>query len=209
MATKTQSAKRRTRSDGERSRATILAAAGKLATVDGLDGLTIGRLADHIGMSKSGLYAHFGSKEELQLATVGYAEEVFDYDVLLPAQQAEPGLPRLDAYVEHFISHVQRAVFPGGCFFVSAMAEFDARPGTLRDRIAAYIGGWTGRLRAEVAAAQEQRDLDPATDPDQLVFEIQSALVLSNILWVVSEDPGVFERARTAISSRIASARRN
>src|SRR5215208_3833034 len=108
---------RKTRSDGERSRKAILDAAGQLATVEGLEGLTIGRLADHIGMSKSGLYAHFGSKEELQLATVGAAEEVFDYEVLLPAQQAEPGLPRLDAYCEHFISHVQRSVFPGGCFF--------------------------------------------------------------------------------------------
>src|SRR5215208_8508728 len=106
---------RKTRSDGERSRKAILDAAGKLATVDGLEGLTIGRLADHIGMSKSGLYAHFGSKEELQLATVGYAEEVFDYEVLLPAQQAEPGLPRLDEYVEHFISPLHRRAFPAGC----------------------------------------------------------------------------------------------
>jgi AcrR family transcriptional regulator len=209
MSTKIETTKRRTRSDGERSRATILAAAGKLATVDGLDGLTIGRLADHIGMSKSGLYAHFGSKEELQLATVGYAEEVFDYEVLLPAQQAEPGLERLQGYVEHFISHVQRSVFPGGCFFVSAVTELAPRPGPVRDRVSVYVGTWTGALRAEVVAALEQGDLDPAADPDQLVFELQSALVLSNILYVLSEDPGVFERARTAISSRIASARRN
>src|SRR3954453_8203545 len=207
MSEKTQKAHRRPRSDGERSRGTILTAAGKPATVQRLAGLTIGRLADHIGMSKSGLYAHFGSKEELQLATIGHAEEVFDDDVILPAQQAESGLARLDAYCEQFMSHVQRAVFPGGCFFISAMTEFDARPGNLRDRIATYIGRWTGRLRAEVVAAQEQRDVDPAADPDQLVFEIQSALVLSNVLWVLSEDPGVFERARIAISSRIASAR--
>ena len=209
MSTKTQSAQRRTRSDGERSRAAILSPAGKLATVDGLEGLTIGRLADHIGMSKSGLYAHFGSKEELQLATVGYAEEVFDYEVLLPAQQDESGLPRLDAYVEHWISHVQRAVFPGGCFFVSGITEFAPRTGPVRDRIAMYVVGWTGRLRTEVVAAQEQGDLDPQADPDQIVYEIQSALVLANILWVLSQEPGVFERTRTAISSRIASARRN
>src|SRR3954470_22463579 len=142
MTAKTQTTKRRTRSDGERSRATILSAAGKLATIDGLDGLTIGRLADHIGMSKSGLYAHFGSKEELQLATVGYAEEVFDYEVLLPAQQAEPGLPRLDAYAEQFLAHLQRGTFPAGCFFTSVMGEFDPRPGSVRDRVAAYVGGW-------------------------------------------------------------------
>src|SRR4051795_3043693 len=117
MSEKTQTAQRRPRSDGERSRAAILTAAGKLATVDGLEGLTIGRLADHIGMSKSGLYAHFGSKEELQLATIGHAEEVFDDDVILPAVEAEAGLPRLNAYCEYFMSHVERAVFPGGCFF--------------------------------------------------------------------------------------------
>jgi AcrR family transcriptional regulator len=205
----THKPQRRARSDGERSRATILSAAGKLATVDGLEGLTIGRLADHIGMSKSGLYAHFGSKEDLQLATIGHAEEVFDGDVILPAEQVEAGLPRLDAYCERFMSHVQSAVFPGGCFFISTITEFDARPGPLRDRIATYIGTWTGRLRVEVVAAQEQGELDPGADPDQLAFEIQSALVLSNVLYVLSEDPGVFERARTAISSRIASARRN
>jgi len=200
---------RRTRSDGERSRAAILAAAGKLATVDGLDGLTIGRLADHTGMSKSGLYAHFGSKEELQLATVRYAEEVFDYEVLLPAQQEDEGLPRLDAYCESFMSHVQRAVFPGGCFFTSVVSEFDTRPGAVRDRVAAYVGAWLGHLREEVVAAQEQGDLDPNADPDQLVFEIEAALMMANALWVLSEDPKVFERARTAISSRIASARRS
>src|SRR3954463_6321027 len=111
MSEKTQKPHRRPRSDGERSRAPILTAAGKLATVDGLEGLTIGRLADHIGMSKSGLYAHFGSKEELQLATIGAAEVVFDADVIQPAQQAAAGLPRLDAYCENFLDHVQRGVF--------------------------------------------------------------------------------------------------
>src|SRR5215212_9849540 len=124
MAEKIDMPVRRTRSDGERSRAAILAAASKLATVDGLDGLTIGRLADHIGMSKSGLYAHFGSKQELQLATVVAAEDVFDDDVLRPAREVPAGLPRLDAYCEAFMSHVQRAVFPGGCFFTSVISEF-------------------------------------------------------------------------------------
>jgi AcrR family transcriptional regulator len=208
MSTKTQTEQRRTRSDGERSRAMILAAAGKLATLDGLDGLTIGRLADHIGMSKSGLYAHFGSKEELQLATVGAAEEVFDYEVILHAQQEEPGLPRLRAYCEQFFSHLHRGIFPGGCFFTSVMAEFSTRPGSVRDRVATYVAGWMGRLRAEVVHAQEHGDLDPAADPDQIVFEIQSALVLANTFWVLSEDPAVFDRARTAISGTIERSRR-
>ena len=199
---------RRTRSDGERSRRAILDAAGKLATVEGLEGLTIGRLADHIGMSKSGLYAHFGSKEELQLATVGAAEEVFEADVVRPALDAAGGLPRLEALCERFLSHVERGVFPGGCFFSSVLSEFDTRPGRVRERVAAYIGDWAARLHTELVAAQRSGDLDPELDPDQVVFEIQSALLLANTLWVLAADPAVMERARTQIADRIERSRR-
>src|SRR4051812_13335396 len=116
MAT-ASTAPRRQRSDGARSRETILRAAAQLATVDGIEGLSIGRLADHIGMSKSGLFAHFGSKEELQLATVEKAQEVYEADVIKPAIEAAEGLERLEALCERFLSHVEREVFPGGCFF--------------------------------------------------------------------------------------------
>ena len=198
---------RRRRSDGERSRAAILTAAGKLATVDGLEGLTIGRLAGHIGMSKSGLYAHFGSKEELQLATVAAAEQLFDEDVIVPASREPDGRKRLDALCERFIAHVQGGVFPGGCFFTSVIAEFDTRPGAVRDRVATYIANWFGHLRAAVVAAQQIGELDAAAEPDQLVFEIQSALLMANTLWVLSKEPAVFDRARTAIAERLARAR--
>ena len=198
---------RKTRSDGERSRAAILEAAAQLATVDGLEGITIGRLADHIGMSKSGLYAHFGSKEELQLATVAAAEDVYQEDVIEPAQSAAAGLERLDAYCEGFISHVQRKVFPGGCFFVSVMAEFDTRPGRVRDRVAAYIANWLGHIREEAVEAQRQGQLAADVDVDQFVFEVQAALLLANTMWVLSEEPGVFDRARTAIADRISRSR--
>src|SRR3954464_8394791 len=117
MSEKTQKPHRRPRSDGERSRATILSAAGKLATVDGLDGLSIGRLADHIGMSKSGLYAHFGSKEELQLARVGGASAWFVGHVIEPARREKEGLVRLEALGEMFLAYLETKVFPGGCFF--------------------------------------------------------------------------------------------
>src|SRR5829696_1642206 len=105
---------RRRRSDGERSRAAILREAARLATVQGLDGLSLGRLADAVGMSKSGLFAHFGSKEELQLATVDAASAIFQELVIEPAAQAPAGLPRLRAYVDRFLDHVAEAVFPGG-----------------------------------------------------------------------------------------------
>jgi AcrR family transcriptional regulator len=198
---------RRKRSDGERSRAAILDAAARLATVDGLDGITIGRLADHIGMSKSGLYAHFGSKEELQIETIATAEEVYENDVILPAQELPKGLARLDAYCERFMSHLRRNVFPGGCFFTSVMGEFDTRPGRVRERVAATVQNWLGLLRAEVVAAQENGELDPGADPDQIVFEIQSSLLMVNALWVLAEDPGAFQRARTAIKGRIEASR--
>jgi AcrR family transcriptional regulator len=198
---------RRKRSDGERSRATILQAAGQLATIEGLEGLTIGRLADHIGMSKSGLYAHFGSKQELQIATIASAEEVYEAEVILPAQELPEGLPRLDAYCERFMSHVQRNVFPGGCFFTSVLTEFDTRPGRVQERVATYIAGWLGRLRAEIVNAQEQRELDPGADADQIVFEVQAALLMANTLWVLAKDPAVFDRARAAVATRVDLAR--
>src|SRR6184192_3420650 len=112
---------RRRRSDGERSRETILHEAARLATVDGLDGLSLAHLADAVGMSKSGLFAHFGSKEELQLATVEAASSILEEEVIEPARETPTGVPRLRAYIKRFLDHVEEGVFPGGCFFVSAV----------------------------------------------------------------------------------------
>ena len=194
---------RRPRSDGERSRAAILDAAARLATVDGLEGLTIGRLAAHTGMSKSGLFAHFGSKEELQLATVATAEEVFTAEVLEPARKAPDGLARLEALCERFMSHVERDVFPGGCFFTSVAGEFDTRPGPVRERVAEFVGRWVGELRAAVAAAQRNGELAARADPDQIAFEVQAALLMANSVYILYRDPAAFDRARTAIAAII------
>ena len=136
---------RRRRSDGERSRRAILEAAARLATVEGLNGLTIGRLADETGMSKSGLFAHFGSKEQLQLATIETAEDIFEDEVLRPALEAE-GLARVEALCERFLSHVERGVFPGGCFFVSASVEFGPRTGPVHDAMGGAQKRWVGLL---------------------------------------------------------------
>jgi len=130
------SATRRRRADGEQTRATILDAATKLATVEGLDGLSIGRLADHIDMSKSGLYAHFGSKEELQLAAIDTATQIFTDNVIRPAREADTALGRLEALCENFFRYLERPVFPGGCFFASATAELDTHPGPVKERLA-------------------------------------------------------------------------
>ena len=194
---------RRSRSDGERSRRAILAVAARLATVEGLNGLSIGRLAEETGMSKSGLFAHFGSKEELQLATVAAAEEVFQEDVVAPALGVAEGRVRLELLCEGFLSHVERGVFPGGCFFASAVAELDTRPGRVRDRVAAIAGGWGDLMVAAVREAQGRGEIDAATDPGQLAFELNAALAYGNSMFVLDRDPAVLATARRAIADRL------
>src|SRR5437762_1890992 len=137
---------RKRRVDGERSRSAILDAAAKLATVEGIGGLSMGRLADEVGMSKSGLFAHFGSKEELQLATVEKASAVFDAQVLEPASSASTGLDRLQRLVDAYLHYIEVDNFPGGCFFASVLAEVDMRPGPVRDRLVSFLGDWLGQL---------------------------------------------------------------
>jgi AcrR family transcriptional regulator len=194
---------RRTRSDGERSRRAILDAAARLATVDGIDGLSIGRLAQAIGMSKSGLYAHFGSKEELQLATITAAEEIFDADVVEPATQAGDGLARVDALCERFLSHVERGVFPGGCFFSSVAAELDTRPGPVRDRIAVFQSGWAELIASALSTARREGELPRGTSIEQLTFELNALLVHANAMFMLYGDRKAFDLARRAIRNRL------
>jgi AcrR family transcriptional regulator len=194
----------RRRSDGERSRAAILEEAARLATVEGLDGLSLSRLADAVGMSKSGLFAHFGSKEELQLATVEAASAIFEKLVIEPASETRAGVPRLRAYVERFLRHVEDGVFPGGCFFVSAVSELDTHPGPVRDGAMAFSERWLELLAAEVAAAQADGNLEPGADPPQVAFELNAFMVLGNIQFVAGAGPPALERVRRAVDARLA-----
>jgi len=208
MATKTSRTAadgppRRLRSDGERSRAAILHEAARLATVDGLDGLSLAHLANAVGMSKSGLFAHFRSKQELQLATVDAASAIFDEQVIEPAAAARPGLARLRAYVERFLAHVEDGVFPGGCFFVSAVSELDAHPGPVRDGAMAFSQRWLGLLAEEVAAAQTAGELDPDADPPQIAFELNAYMVLGNMQFVATANPSALDRVRRAVNNRL------
>jgi AcrR family transcriptional regulator len=196
--------RRRRRSDGERSRAAILHEAARLATVEGLDGLSLARLAGAVGMSKSGLFAHFGSKEELQLATVDAARATFEELVIEPAGEAAAGLPRLRAYIERFLAHVEDGVFPGGCFFISAMSELDTHPGPVRDAAMAFSTRWLELLAAEVQAAQAAGRLDPEADPAQVVFELQAFMVLGDIQFVASGRPAALDSVRHAVDGRLA-----
>lgn len=197
---------RRRRSDGERSREAILDGATRLATVEGLDGLSIGRLADHIGMSKSGLYAHFGSKRELQLATIEAADAIFRREVLEPALAAPEGLARVRAFCEEFLAHLQRRVFPGGCFFAAAAAELDTREGPVKDRIRTFYVEFIETFTDVIAQAQQRDEVDPARDPAQLAFELDGLLLGANAGWVLFEDPVVLQRARHAIAERLETA---
>jgi AcrR family transcriptional regulator len=195
---------RRRRSDGERSRSAILNEAAKLATVEGLSGLSIARLADAVGMSKSGLFAHFGSKEELQLATIERASEIFAADVVDPALADPTGMGRLRALADRFLDHVERQVFPGGCFFASVATEMDTHPGPVRDKAFEVVEDWTGHIAAAVRAAQDEGALDASEDTAQLAFEIDAFLLLANAAFVISGDKAPLERARRAIDRRLA-----
>jgi AcrR family transcriptional regulator len=191
------------RTKGERTRAAILDEAARLATVDGLEGLSIGELARATGMSKSGLYAHFGSKLDLQLATIEAARQTFVVEVLRPALRAPKGIERLLAACEAFLSHVERRVFPGGCFFSAAAVDVGTRPGPVHDAILAQRLDWLALLERLAGEATELSELESNPDPAQLAFELQALLVAANTSFILQGDERVFERALVAIRERL------
>jgi AcrR family transcriptional regulator len=194
---------RRRRSDGERSRNAILEEASRLATVEGIGGLSLSRLAGAVGMSKSGLFAHFGSKEELQLATIDAATDVFDRAVLAPAAEAGKGLSRVRGLIDGYLRYIEDETFPGGCFFASALAETSMQPGPVRDRLVAFLGDWLGEIEAAVREAQAAGELDSAEDPAQVAFELEAVLLLANMQFVVLGGSEPIERARRMIDRRL------
>jgi len=194
---------RKPRADGERTREAILREAVSLATVDGLEGLSIGNLAGALDMSKSGVYAHFGSKQELQLATVDEAEQIFQAEVIDPALAAEPGLAQLVAVCDAFFDYLLRRTFPGGCFFAGAVLEMGARPGPVKERVAAFQGGFTALIRQLVVAAVERRELPADENPDALTFELNGIILAANSSFVLHEDPAVLDMARAVVRRRL------
>jgi AcrR family transcriptional regulator len=191
------------RRQGERSREAILGEAARLATLEGLDGLSIGGLAQRAGISKSGVFSHFGSKEELQLATIDAATEIFERRVLAPAAVATSGLERLRLLADAYLRYVEDDVFPGGCFFASVLSEMDTHAGAVRDRLVDFLATWLGHLEAAIRAGQAQGALDPDADPADLTFEIEAALFLANTQYVVARTSEPIERARRVIMRRI------
>ncbi|MFE9744023.1 TetR/AcrR family transcriptional regulator [Saccharothrix saharensis] len=184
---------------GEQTRRQILRRAAEIASVEGLEGLSIGRLATELEVSKSGVFAHFGSKEELQLATVRAAAAIFAREVVDPVTEP-PGADRLAALLDRWLAYSEGRTFPGGCFFYAVQAEFDARPGRVRDAIAGYGREWNAYVR-ETAAV-----IPGVADPDQLAFELIAFLEMANAQSVLHDDPHAYERARVAVRARLAQA---
>lgn len=175
---------------GTQTREAILDRAVDLASVEGLEGLTIGRLASELQMSKSGLFAHFGSKQELQLATIEAAAARFRATVVEPALEQPEGAPRLRAIAGRYLD--QTDTYSGGCFWAATSAEYDDRPGPVRDAIAASLDAWLAALEREARAAGVEH-------PKRLAFEMYSLAMGANSRYRLSGDKRVFDYASEAI----------
>ncbi len=190
------------RQRGLRTRRAILRKAVNMASVEGLEGLTIGKLAFELGISKSGLFAHFGSKEDLQCAVVEQAREIFVEKVVRPAYRFQ-GLKRLRALCENWLAYGEEGVFPGGCFFSAASLEFDDRPGRVREQIVGLMKKWLGNLEQAAQDAQAAGEIAREADVRQLAFEIQALAMGANWSSRLFRDPGIFRSVRRAIVERI------
>lgn len=188
---------------GAKTRHEILQAAVHIASAEGLEGLTIGGLADELRMSKSGLFAHFGSKEELQLAVVAKARDIFVQEVVDLAFKSERGLVRLLAMLDAWLDYVGRGVFRGGCFFMASAIEFDSRPGQVRDLIAELSRSWLDAIENEARYAQTIGQLDSRVDAAQLAFELHALGHEANWYYNIFQDKRAFDHARAGILDRL------
>jgi AcrR family transcriptional regulator len=193
-------------SKGEQTRAVIIEAALDLASRRGLEGLTIGLLAERIQMSKSGVFAHFGSREDLQIAVLREYERRFVADVLLPGLREPRGLPRLRAVFERWLARTAIEA-TSGCLYIAGATEYDDRPGAVREELVAMIRSWQREITRTLRQTVEQGDLPPDTDVEELVFELYGVvLVLHHDARLLESDDAI-GRARRAFDRLIASYR--
>jgi AcrR family transcriptional regulator len=193
----------RRRLRGDRTRHAILSRGARLASAEGLEAVSLQRLASDLGISKSGLFAHFGSKEELQLAIVDEAARIFTDEVLRPGLATPRGVGRVLALCEAFLSYIERRVFPGGCFFEATLAEFDSKPGAVRDAIVERNAYWSASIVRAVRQAQEAGEIDAGVDAEQLGWELHCLLAGANDSHAVNAGPVALDRARRAIGHRL------
>ena len=190
---------RRSVAEARRTRAAVVERAVDLASVEGLEGLSIGRLADDLGMSKAGVIGPFGSKQALQLAALEEAIEMFLGVVWEPAADLRPGMQRLTALSENWIDYLAGDTFPGGCFLTTASCEFDGRPGPVRDAVARALTRWLRRLESEAAAAIDAGELPSGADPAQIAFELNAVAMGANLSLQLNRDAATRDRARAAM----------
>jgi AcrR family transcriptional regulator len=188
---------------GNRTRRAVLRRAVDIASVEGLEALSVGRLAGELELSKSGVFALFGSKQELQLATVREASRIFVAEVLDPVSEAAEGLARLRGLCEGWLRYSERRVFPGGCFFYGVMAEFDAREGAVHDALVEAQRVWLGELERCAGRARAAGELAVDTDPAQLAFEVVALMETANAMSVLHGETAPYVRARRGIAARL------
>jgi AcrR family transcriptional regulator len=193
------------RPKGERTRESILRAAVDLASLEGLEGVTIGRLADELKMSKSGLFAHFGSKLDLQLAIVGMAREIFKERVIRPALAKPPGMPRLRELCDRWLSHVEEKVFAGGCFFTAASFEFDSRPGPVRTAIVEAMQQWLALLTRAIEESQKTGHIKTNLIAERFALEIYSMAMGAHWAFQLLDQKTALVNARETILARLRS----
>ncbi|MEV3854897.1 TetR/AcrR family transcriptional regulator [Streptomyces sp. NPDC050095] len=191
---------------GNETRRLVLRRTVDIASVEGLESLSIGRLATELKLSKSGVFALFGSKEELQLATVRAAAQVYEEKVVRPAMEAPAGVGRLWRLCGRWLRYSQDRVFPGGCFFYGVLAEYDAREGAVHDALARAQRSWVGLVERCAEEARELGELRRDTDVPQLAFELIALMEMANAHSVMHGESGVYRRARVGIAARLAAA---
>lgn len=190
---------RRSNAQAAQTRVAIIDRAVQAASVDGLEGVTIGRLADDLGMSKAGVIGHFGNKTDLQRAALRRAQAIFTDQVWRPAEHKPAGMPRLLAICDAWIAHITDSPFAGGCFMCTVSTEWDARAGALHDDVKAGWERWRAQLRRDAATAREHGDLPGGTDPDQVAFELLAIAMGLNQSLQLLDDRRATARARRAV----------
>lgn len=190
---------RRSNADAALTRASIIDRAVQTASIEGLEGVTIGRLADDLGMSKAGVIGHFGNKTDLQRAALHQARKIFTAEVWERAADKPEGLPRLRAICEAWIKHITHSPFPGGCFMCTVATEWDARQGALHDEVKDGWRLWLKVLAREAASARQHGDLPRDADPDQVAFELNAIAMGLNQSLQLFDDRRAPARARRAV----------
>jgi AcrR family transcriptional regulator len=195
---------RRSATAALQTRADIIERAMLVASVEGLDGFTLGRLAHDLQMSKSGVLGHFRTKEELQLHALEAAAQVFTREVWEPSLGAEPGLARLEAICDAWISYLERGVFPGGCFLTAASCEFDGRPGPVHDAIRTTLELWQRVLRSQVRVAIDAGELPGDADPEMIAFQLNALAMGANQAVQLFENGQAVRLAHRAMRATVA-----